>query len=176
MSEIDTSLPRLIEGLRNYARFLTRTDKDRADDLMQETALRAWSKRHLFQEGTNAKLWLASIMHNTQINYVRQNARRATVSYEPSQHILPTKAPQHSHMEFLDTARMFERLPKEQRQVIAMIAEGLRYEDAAKLLTIPTGTVRSRLSRGRDELQALAERRDNRINHKPHKRLQHELV
>ena len=151
---------RLVEGeiprLRRYARALTRR-ADRADDLVQETLVRAIAKSDLWQAGTDIRAWLFTIMHNQHVNMVRRAMRDdATVDIEQMSSSLtaitdPTASRQ---LRELDTA--LARLPAEQREVILLVGlEGMSYEAAAQILEVPVGTVRSRLSRGRDALRQL---------------------
>ena len=151
---------RLVEGeiprLRRYARALTRR-ADRADDLVQETLVRAIAKSDLWQAGTDIRAWLFTIMHNQHVNMVRRAMRdEATVDIEQMSSSLvaitdPTASRQ---LHELDTA--LARLPADQREVILLVGlEGMSYEAAAQILDVPVGTVRSRLSRGRDALRQL---------------------
>ena len=151
---------RLVEGeiprLRRYARALTRR-ADRADDLVQETLVRAIAKSDLWEAGTDIRAWLFTIMHNQHVNMVRRAMLdEATVDIEQMSSSLvaitdPTASRQ---LRELDTA--LARLPADQREVILLVGlEGMSYEAAAQILDVPVGTVRSRLSRGRDALRQL---------------------
>ena len=151
---------RLVEGeiprLRRYARALTRR-ADRADDLVQETLVRAIAKSDLWQAGTDIRAWLFTIMHNQHVNMVRRAIRDdATVDIEqmPSSLMAITDPTASRQLHELDTA--LARLPADQREVILLVGlEGMSYEAAAQILEVPVGTVRSRLSRGRDALRQL---------------------
>ena len=149
---VETEIPRL----RRYARALTRS-ADRADDLVQETLVRAIAKSDLWEAGTDIRAWLFTIMHNQHVNMVRRAMRdEATVDIEQMSSSLmaitdPTASRQ---LRELDTA--LARLPAEHREVILLVGlEGMSYEAAAQILEVPVGTVRSRLSRGRDALRQL---------------------
>jgi RNA polymerase sigma-70 factor (ECF subfamily) len=156
MSEFNGLVEREIPRLRRYARALTRS-ADRADDLVQETLLRAISKSHLSQTGTDIRAWLFTIMHNHYVNMVRRAMRdEATVDIEQmsSSLVAVTDPTASSQLRELDQA--LARLPGEQREVILLVGlEGMSYEIAANVLSVPVGTVRSRLSRGRDALRRL---------------------
>jgi RNA polymerase sigma-70 factor (ECF subfamily) len=156
MSEFNGLVEREIPRLRRYARALTRS-ADRADDLVQETLLRAISKSHLWQTGTDIRAWLFTIMHNHYVNMVRRAMRdEATVDIEQmsSSLVAITDPTASSQLRELDQA--LARLPGEQREVILLVGlEGMSYETAANVLSVPVGTVRSRLSRGRDALRRL---------------------
>ena len=156
MTEFNGLVERELPRLRRYARALTRS-ADRADDLVQETLLRAISKSHLWQTGTDIRSWLFTIMHNHYVNMVRRAMRdEATVDIEQmsSSLVAVTDPTASSQLRELDQA--LARLPGEQREVILLVGlEGMSYETAANVLSVPVGTVRSRLSRGRDALRRL---------------------
>ena len=129
MSDFYDLIEREIPRLRRYARALTRS-VDRADDLVQETLLRAVAKAHLWQAGTDLRAWLFTIMHNQYVNMVRRAMR--------------------------ELERALDCLPNEQREVLLLVGlEGMSYEAAAQILSVPVGTIRSRLSRGRCALRHL---------------------
>jgi RNA polymerase sigma-70 factor (ECF subfamily) len=156
MSEFHGLVEREIPRLRRYARALTRS-ADRADDLVQETLLRAIAKSHLWQTGSDIRAWLFTIMHNHYVNMVRRAMRdEATVDIDQmsSSLVAVTDPTASSQLRELDQA--LARLPGEQREVILLVGlEGMSYEAAAEVLSVPVGTVRSRLSRGRDALRRL---------------------
>ncbi len=156
MSEIADRIALEIPRLRRYARALTR-DMSAADDLVQECLARAISKTHLWQEGTDLRAWLFTILHNQYVNIVRRSAREGTViDVSDAESILVTQAVQTKRLEMRDLDRALAKLPSEQREVLLLIGmEGMRYEEVAEILGVPIGTIRSRLSRGRDALRAL---------------------
>jgi len=151
---------RLIEGeiprLRRYARALTRSD-DRADDLVQETLMRAIAKAHLWQTGTDIRAWLFTIMHNQHVNMVRRAMRDgANVDIEQMSAALVATTDPTASRQLRELENALSCLRDEHREVILLVGlEGLSYEAAARILDVPVGTVRSRLSRGRDELRVL---------------------
>jgi RNA polymerase sigma-70 factor, ECF subfamily len=150
--DIEAEIPRL----RRYARALTR-DLVAADDLVQDCLTRALGKLHLWQEGTDLRAWLFTILHNQYVNYVRRAVREgAAVGLSESEPLL-TRAPQQSkRLELRDLERAIAKLPEEQRSVILLVGlEGMRYEEVAAVLDVPVGTIRSRLSRGREALRRL---------------------
>jgi len=153
-----TGFAHLLEGeiprLRRYARALTR-DASRADDLVQSCLVRAIAKQHLWQEGTDLRAWLFTILHNHNVNDVRRSAREGTaIPVEEVAGALPVAANVYDSLQLRDLNRAIGRLPDEQRQVILLVGlEGMRYEEVAEILGIPVGTVRSRLSRGRESLR-----------------------
>jgi RNA polymerase sigma-70 factor (ECF subfamily) len=164
LSEFHRLIEQQIPRLRRYARALTR-GRDRADDLVQDTLGRALIKENFWQPGTNIRAWLFTIMHNQNVNNVRQYIREsAVVDLEQiSTKLTATTDPTGSRKMF-ELERALAQLPLEQRQVILLVGlEGMSYQDAAGILTIPIGTVRSRLSRGRDVLRRLLEINEPRI-------------
>ena len=156
MPEIADRLESEIPRLRRYARALTR-DAARADDLVQSCLVRALAKRHLWQEGTDLRAWLFTILHNQHVNDVRRSARGGTeVPVEDVAAALPVGENATSALQLRDLDRALGRLPETQRQVILLVGlEGMAYEQVAQILNIPIGTVRSRLSRGRETLREL---------------------
>src|SRR5271163_2313672 len=155
---LETEIPRL----RRYARALSR-DTSRADDLVQSCLVRAIAKQHLWQEGTDLRAWLFTILHNQNVNDVRRSAREGTaIPVEDVAGALPVAATAFDSLQLRDLNRAIARLPDEQRQVILLVGlEGMRYEQVATILGIPIGTVRSRLSRGRETLRVLMEISDD---------------
>ena len=148
-----------IPRLRRYARVLT-GDAARADDLVQETLARGWEKRRLWAAGTDLRAWLFTIMHNVFVNQRAMSMREAqNVSLDAEGESgaawqLPVRAPQQAHVELIEVLRELGRLPPEQREVLVLAAiEEMRYEEIAAVLSIPVGTVMSRLSRAREKLR-----------------------
>lgn len=142
-----------IPRLRRYARALT-GDAVRADDLVQDTLERALGKWALWRPG-NLRAWLFSIMHNLFVNQAR-SPRLVDYPGDEALPDLPMRATQSDALELRDFARSLARLPEEQREVLLLVVlEDLSYEDTAKVLGVPVGTVMSRLSRGRERLRAL---------------------
>ncbi|HZS85030.1 MAG TPA: sigma-70 family RNA polymerase sigma factor [Stellaceae bacterium] len=149
-------LEKEIPRLRRYARALTR-DATRADDLVQSCLVRALAKSHLWQPGTDLRAWLFTILHNQHVNDVRRSVREGVnIPVEDVAPVLTVQSTQGSSLQLRDLDRALERLPEEQRQVLLLVGlEGMRYEEVAVVLDVPVGTVRSRLSRGRDTLRRL---------------------
>jgi RNA polymerase sigma-70 factor (ECF subfamily) len=152
--EIEAEIPRL----RRYARALTR-DIVAADDLVQDCLARALGKLHLWQRGTDLRAWLFTILHNQYVNHVRRAVREGTpVGLSDSEPLLTRAAHQGQRLELRDLERAIAKLPEEQRSAILLVGlEGMRYEEVAGVLDVPVGTIRSRLSRGRDALRRLME-------------------
>jgi RNA polymerase sigma-70 factor (ECF subfamily) len=148
-----------IPKLRRYARALLR-DKDRADDLVQDTIVRALQKAHLFQRGTDLRAWLFTMLHNQYVNSVRRAVRQGQNFTAEKVH-LATPATQVAGLELRDLERAIQRLPEEQRTILLLVGlEGMSYEEAAQVCGVPLGTVRSRLSRAREALRQMLEPRE----------------
>ena len=156
MAEIYRSIEAEIPRLRRYARALSR-DVAGADDLVQDCLARALEKLHLWQEGTDLRAWLFTILHNQYVNQVRRAVREgAAVGLSETEPLLAQGAHQGKRLELRDLERAIAKLPDEQRSVILLVGmEGMHYEEVAEVLDVPVGTVRSRLSRGREALRRL---------------------
>jgi RNA polymerase sigma factor (sigma-70 family) len=143
----------LIPRLRRYARALV-GDRAAADDLVQDTLERAWAKLHLYRRGTDLRAWLFTVMHNVHVNKVR--AARATDTLEDEMPELAQRASQGDALMVRDLDRSISRLPAEQRSVLLLVTlEDMSYDEVARTLGIPIGTVMSRLSRAREKLRAM---------------------
>jgi len=146
----------LIPPLRRYARAMVR-DPVAADDLVQDALARGLGKIHLWEDGTDLRAWLFTILHNQHISLARQAARqRRAVELQkckPGSDLLPN---QMARLELRDLERAIARLPEEQRSLILLVGlEGMSYEEAASVANLPVGTVRSRVSRGRETLRMM---------------------
>ena len=152
--EIEAEIPRL----RRYARALTR-DVVTADDLVQDCLTRALGKLHLWQQGTDLRAWLFTILHNQYVNHIRRAVREGSaVGLNESEPLLSRAPQQGKRLELRDLERAIAKLPEEQRAVILLVGlEGMRYEEVAAVLDVPVGTIRSRLSRGREALRRLTD-------------------
>jgi RNA polymerase sigma-70 factor (ECF subfamily) len=156
MADIRKKIEEEIPRLRRYARALTR-DVTAADDLVQDCLTRALSKMHLWQDGTDLRAWLFTILHNQYVNHVRRAVREgAAVALSDTEPMLTSAPNQGKRLELRDLERAIAKLPEEQRAVLLLVGlEGMRYEEVATILEVPVGTIRSRLSRGRDTLRHL---------------------
>lgn len=157
MTEFRSELGAFTQRLRRYARALRR-DPTAADDLVQDTLVRALAREQQWQPGTNLRAWLFTIMHNEHINTVRASARRggAPVTFDDAVGTVCSSATQTTGLELADLQRALDELPNSQRAVLLLIGlEELGYDEVGKVLGIPVGTVRSRLFRGRAKLRSL---------------------
>ncbi|SFK24500.1 RNA polymerase sigma factor [Falsiroseomonas stagni] len=145
-----------IPRLRRFARVLIRP-AEAADDLVQETVLRAIAARSQFTPGTNLRAWLFVILRNARNAELRRLRRFAPLDDEAGRAI-PVSGGQEERHAMTDVAAAFLRLPPTQREALwLVVVEGMGYAAAASVLRIPVGTVRSRLSRARDALRAALE-------------------
>jgi RNA polymerase sigma-70 factor (ECF subfamily) len=155
---LDARIEDELPGLRRYALALLRNPID-SEDLVQETVLRALANIHLWDPDSNLRAWLFTIMHNLRVSHVRRAVREGKHVPVETAWELGVPPRQGWQLGLRDLDRMLARLEEGQRSLLLLVGlEGLRYEDAATLLDIPLGTVRSRLSRARNRLrQMLAE-------------------
>ena len=144
-----------IPALRRYARALT-GDAWTADDLVQDTLERACAKWSLWRAGSDLRAWLFTIMHNVWINQLRQAGGRTLVDIGVTDaDVLGTDAEPDL---LIDVQRSLLQLRAEHRAVLLLAAlEDFAYQDIARVLDIPIGTVMSRLSRARARLAELME-------------------
>lgn len=150
-SDVNGELLALIPALRAFARSFLRQQSD-ADDLVQETLLRAIANIHQFSPGTSMRSWLFTIMRNCHYTRYRR-ARREQDAL--SQNVFDTEVPeaQEWSSEMRDVEAALGRLPAEQREVLVLVgALGTSYQDAAAICGCSIGTIKSRLNRGRTRL------------------------
>lgn len=147
-----------IPALKRYARSLTR-DMDDADDIVQICLERAIRRFELFQQGTNLRSWLFTIMHNEFISGIRRRKRRGTpVPLDEWHGELSVNGRQEDAIHMHDLTRAFKSLPGRDREILYMVGvEGRSYETTAAMLNLRTGTVKSRLFRAREKLRACLE-------------------
>ena len=147
------SIVELIPRLRRYARALA-GDRTAADDLVQDTLERAWSKLHLYRRGTDLRAWLFTVMHNVYVNQRRAARPSSPLDDEMPELSQPVREVDTLVLRDLDAA--IRRLPADQREVLLLVAlEDMSYDEAAHALGIPIGTVMSRLARAREKLRAM---------------------
>ena len=153
-SKFEAEMRAQIPRLRRYARALS-GDAMRADDLVQETLARGWEKRSLWQPGSDLRAWLFAIMHNLFVNEIRRRVPLATDLDAVAEVASPDWLPEQALL-LRDLARALAMLSADQRAVVLLVGlEGMRYEEAARVLSVPIGTVMSRLSRARDQLRLI---------------------
>lgn len=144
----------VLPRLRRYAWALV-GERAASDDLVQDTLERAWSRAGQWQAGSDLRAWLFSIMHNLHIDHVRRPGLSLR-ALDDGDLELPTRATQSDRLDVMDLQTALTHLPNEQRQVLLLIAlEEMSYQEVSQTLSIPIGTVMSRLSRGRERLRRL---------------------
>lgn len=151
-----TAIVNEMDKLRRFALRLTRNASD-AEDLLQSTILRALEKAHLFQPGTDLFKWTSKIMFNLFVSDYRRKTKFET-QYDPESYLEreSVAADQDMRVELLRVREAMALLSDVHREILVLVCiKGLQYQEVAEALQIPVGTVRSRLSRAREQLQAL---------------------
>lgn len=151
-SELTKEMPKL----EKFATKLTRNQHDAAD-LLQTTLLRAIEKKHLFKEGTDLFKWTSKMMYNLFVSGYRRKVKFET-QYDPESFIekQSVEASQETEMELMKVNEAMALLSEEHQEVLVLVCvQGMKYQDVAEALKLPVGTVRSRLSRAREQLQSL---------------------
>ncbi len=129
---------------------------DKADDLVQDTVLKAWAKQDSFEAGTNIKAWLFTILRNEFYSQMRKRGREVQDTDGVFSDKLAVHAEQYGSMDMKDFRKALNLLPDDQREAIILIgASGFSYEEAASICECAVGTVKSRVSRARMRLQEL---------------------
>jgi len=148
----------LIPFLRAFARTLSRHANE-ADDLCQETLVRAWKSRESFEPGTNLKAWLFMILRNQFYTEKRRSWRRQPWDDAMAERTLVMRGSQESAAELSDVARAMRTLPAEQREALILVAAGeFTYEEASRVCGCAVGTIKSRVARGRRALEDMLSR------------------
>lgn len=155
MSEFLEGIESHIPALRRYARALT-GNADLADDLVQDCLERALRKKGLWTPGSNLKAWLFTMLLNLFRN-ARRREKRARFDSLDAEPVEPAQAPaQPGRLALREAERAIARLPDEQREALLLVVlEGQTYAEAAAILSIPVGTLMSRLGRARANLRTM---------------------
>lgn len=155
--EFKQMLANVIPHLRAFARGLC-GERELADDLVQETMLKAWSARAAFEVGTNFRAWTFTILRNHYFTLQRRKRFVGEWDDGVAERLLCAPAGQDRVVELRDMLRALQQLPPEQREALILVgAGGVAYEEAAQITGVAIGTVKSRVSRGRASLEALME-------------------
>ena len=154
MNDLILLVEPMIPALRRYARALLR-DRESADELVQDCLERALNRWLLRRPSGNLRSWLFAILHNGFVSGRRQAARRGIhTGLDERAFELEQPAVQESTVVMGDLLAALDTLPDEQRAVLLLVGvEDLTYDEAARVLDVPIGTVMSRLSRGRERLR-----------------------
>ncbi|HEV8616459.1 MAG TPA: sigma-70 family RNA polymerase sigma factor [Methylomirabilota bacterium] len=150
-----------LDALYNFAMYLTRKPPE-ADDLVQETYLRALRFSHRFEPGTHLRAWLFQILRNTFLTFYRVRERESPIAEDgvpdwdaPMFHDAPDDDGEVMEIH-TDLERAMRRLPEEFRTVLLLAeVEGLPLEDVARIMACPVGTVKSRIFRAKERLRVL---------------------
>jgi RNA polymerase sigma-70 factor (ECF subfamily) len=154
-SDFRRALIASIPNLRAFAISLC-GDGHRADDLVQETLIKAWSHYKSFQEGTNLKAWLFTILRNTFISERRKFGREVQNFDDDHAARLAHHPEQHGHVDLVDFTKALAELSPEQREALILVgAERFSYEEAARITGCEVGTVKSRVHRARVRLAGI---------------------
>ncbi|GAC1574274.1 MAG: sigma-70 family RNA polymerase sigma factor [Sphingomicrobium sp.] len=158
MDETAILIEQHIPALRRYAFALVR-QHDAADDLVQDSLERAVGRWHLRHQGGDLKAWLLAILRNQFINTYRQKRRRGLhFAWEDVAEPPSTDGAPDSSTAVRDILAGLDALPEDQKTVVLLVGvEDLSYDEAARVLGLPVGTVMSRLSRGREKLREYLE-------------------
>lgn len=154
-TELQSSLIEAVPNLRAFGISLC-GDVDRADDLVQETLVKAWKNIGSFNEGTNLKAWLFTILRNTYFSELRRNRREVSVDDSAIEQRLSVHPEQQGAADFSDFKKALMQLSDDQREALVLVgAEGFSYEEAAEISGCAVGTVKSRVNRARGRLGEL---------------------
>ncbi len=145
----------VIPQLRAFGRSLS-GNRDLADDLVQETLLKAWAARSRFQAGTNMRAWTFIILRNLFLSQMRRSRFTGEWDDLVADRLLAAPAGQDRQIELGDVERALQHLPQSQREALILVgAGGFAYEEAADICGVAVGTIKSRVARARVALETL---------------------
>ncbi len=131
---------------------------DFADDLVQETMVRAWNARERFRPDTSMKAWTFVILRNAFLSEVRRNRFRGDYDEVAAERITAGAGGQEAPLHLADLHRALQNLPPERREAVLLVgAGGFSYEEAAQIAGCAVGTIKSRVARGRAALARMTE-------------------
>ena len=155
--EFKAQLALVIPHLRAFGRSLA-GNRETADDLVQETLLKAWTARMRYQAGTNMRAWTFIILRNLFLSQVRRARFKGEWDDLVAERVLAAPADQDKHIHLADVQRALQCLPAAQREALVLVgAGGFAYEEAATICNVAVGTIKSRVARGRAALEELME-------------------
>jgi len=153
--EFKAELAQVIPHLRAFGRSLSGS-RDVADDLVQETLLKAWAARDRFQAGTNMRAWTFIILRNLFLSQMRRARFKGEWDDFTAGRLLAAPAGQDRQVELSDLQRALLQLPQAQREALILVgAGGFAYEEAAAICNCAVGTIKSRVARGRAALETI---------------------
>ena len=145
----------VLPHLRAFARGLCGRP-DFADDLVQETAIKAWVARERFTPGTNMRAWTFAILRNHYLSELRRNRHQAEYDPDSAERILVMEADQEAPLHLSDMEVALMKLSPERREALLLVgAGGFTYEEAARISECAIGTMKSRVARARDQLATM---------------------
>ncbi len=146
--------------MRAFAMSLCRNHAT-ADDIVQESLVKAWSNLEKFEAGTNMRAWLFTIVRNTYFSLHRKRRREVEDVDGEMADSLSQKPEHDGRLVFRDFAGAFNALTDDQREVLILVgAQGFSYEEAAEMCDVAVGTIKSRVNRARARLAELMEIED----------------
>lgn len=162
LGEFKQSLVEVLPALRAFARSLCRNATE-ADDLVQETMLKAWAARNSYIDESNFKAWTFRILRNALYSNWRKNSRLTQLDDTIYEKTAKATDNAETSLELAEVSEAIRELPLEQREALILIAAGgFNYEEVAAIAGVAVGTVKSRVSRGRSNLIVLMENRSHR--------------
>lgn len=154
-SAFKAELAAVIPHLRAYGRSLS-GDIDRADDLVQDTMLKAWASRQRFEAGTSMKAWTFVILRNVFLSQMRRQKFHGDYDPVAAERTLIAAPLQEEATHVADIQRALLELSDDQREALILVgAGGMTYEEAAQICNVAVGTMKSRVSRARTALEAI---------------------
>jgi RNA polymerase sigma-70 factor (ECF subfamily) len=156
-AEFHKELTAAIPHLRAFARMLC-GDRDRADDLAQETLMKAWAARDRYVAGSSFRAWTYTILRHHYFGQIRRQRFVGDYDENEAERILNMSGSQESRLEATDVLRALAILPAAQREVLVLVSiGGVSYEEIAEICGVALGTVKSRIARARAALSATIE-------------------
>ncbi|MGE0096598.1 MAG: sigma-70 family RNA polymerase sigma factor [Alphaproteobacteria bacterium] len=153
--EFRTEIIKLVPQLRAFSRGLTGS-RDRADDLVQDTLMRAIAGEHLFRPGTNLRAWLFTILRNRHLSEYRRRRYDGGGIEDVPEALVAVSGNQQSALELKEVQALLMTVPVKLREALILVsAAGLSYEEAAAVCKCAVGTIKSRVNRARAEITAL---------------------
>ena len=154
-AEFRRELEAVVPHLRAFARGLCGR-ADMADDLVQETLLKAWAARDRFEPGTSMRAWTFVILRNAYLTDMRRSRFRGEYDETAAERILTAPADQEEPIHLADLHRALLTLPSERREALLLVgAGGFSYEEAAQICNCAVGTIKSRVGRARATLSRM---------------------
>lgn len=156
--EFRAEIIKLLPQLRAFSRGLTGS-RDRADDLVQDTLMRAIAGEHLFRPGTNLRAWLFTILRNRHLSEFRRRRYDGGGVEDVPEALVAVSGNQHAALELKEVQSLLMTVPVKLREALILVsAAGLSYEEAAAVCKCAVGTIKSRVNRARAEITALTNR------------------